>query len=183
MKQYNRYQMDFFSKYIRLSGLCMAASLFLLMVYYLGIRNLQDIGVGGALVKLWLPLILGAVYLLLLQMLRWNAPGVYAILGALFCLMMLFGVFSTGNIGRIILGVLGYLVCGAVLILAAGGYLPGRLPATICFAVMAAGRLMFDMASVSGAGWVDTVAALCQIFALIFLPMGMKKGKLKEESI
>lgn len=175
MKQYARYQMDFQSKYIKWSGLCMAASLFLLIVYYLGIENLEDYSIGAELVKLWIPLALGAAYLILLQMLRWNAPGVFAILAALFCLMMFFGLFTSDNVGRIILGVLAYPICGAVMILAVAGYLPGLLPAAICFGVVIAGRILFDMGHVSGTDWVDTLSAFCQLIALMFLPLGLKK--------
>lgn len=181
MKQYARYQMDFTGRYIKWSGLCMASSLFLLIVYYLGIENLEDYTLGAELVKLWIPLCLGAVYLVLLQMLRWNAPGLFAILGALFCLMMFFGVFTTGNTPRIVLGVLGYPICGAVLIMAVAGFLPGLLPATMCFGAVLAGRILFDLNSVSGAGWVDSLAAICQLMSLMFLPMGLKKGKLNEQ--
>ncbi len=180
MKRYARYQMDFTSRYVRWSGLCMAASLFLLIVYYLGIENLEDYSLGAELVKLWIPLILGAAYLVLLQMLRWNAPGLYAVLTALFCLMMFFGVFTSDSVARIVLGVLAYPICGFMMIAAVAGYLPGLLPATICFGVLIAGRVLFDMGQVSGAAWVDTLSAFCQLLSLMFLPMGMKRVPLRE---
>lgn len=180
MKQYDRYRMDFSGQAVRLSGIFMAVSMFLLTVYYLGIRNLQDIGGIAALILFWIPIILGVIYLVLLQMLRWNAPGIYAILGALFCLLLMFGLFTGDSVLRIVLGIPAYLICGAVLVLAAGGYLPGRLPAAICFGVVIAVRfLFFDLGHISGTDWVDEISSLCQLVSLMLLPMGMVKGKSK----
>ena len=176
MKQYLRYRMDFESKWLRWSAACVGAAMFLRAFYYLGLQYLT--APGSLFWSLWLPLGLGLVYTVLLRGIRLNAPGVYAILGALICIYLLIGVFGTGNVLRIILAVVAYGISGAALILCTGGYLPGRLPAAVCFAVVLAVRIFFfDLGRVSGTAWLTELADLGFIAALLCLPMGMAPGK------
>lgn len=176
MKQYHRYRMDFESKWVRWSATCVGAAMFLRAFYYLGIQYLN--APGSLLWNLWLPLGLGLVFIVLLRGIRLNAPGMYAIWGVLMCISLLIGVFGTGNILRIILAVLAYGICGAVLILCTGGFLPGRLPAAVCFGVLLGARILFFVQGrVSGAAWFAELADLGYIASLICLPMGMIPGK------
>ena len=179
MKQYHRYRMDFESKWVRWSGTCVGAAMFLLAIQYLW---LQDLTAPGALFwDLWVPIGLGLCYTVLLRGIRLNAPGIYAILGVLMCIWLLAGVFSAGNVLRSVLGTIAYLFSAAVLILCAGGFLPGRLPAAVCFGVILAVRvLFFDLGRISGEAWLAELTDLGFIASLICLPMAMVPGKKKE---
>lgn len=176
MKQYHRYRMDFDSNWLRWSASCVGASIFLLAVYHLGFQYLD--APGSIIWDLWLPFGLGMVYIVLLQGIRLNAPGLYAILGVFMCLFLMICVFATGDVLRIILAVIAYPVCGAALILCAGGFLPGRLPASVCFGVVLAVRLLcYDFGHITGAAWLTELAHLGFIASLFCLPIGMIPGK------
>lgn len=179
MKQYNRYRMDFDGRWLRWSATCIGASMFLQILQY---AVLQELTTPGAHIwNLWVPLAFGLVYIILLRGIRLNAPGVYAILGLMVCIWLLIGVFSAGDTLRTVLATIGYLLCGAVLILCAGGFLPGRLPAAICFGVVFAVRLYFyGFGRITGADWLPEIPQLGFLVALICLPMGMVPGKPKQ---
>lgn len=181
MKRYYRYRIDFDGKAVWLSGICMGIAVFLLAVCYLLVRELTEVGVVRQIFLLWLPVALCLTYIVLIRIVRWNAPGAFAILGAVMCAWLMITAIFAGGVGRIILAVLVYLLCGGVLILSAGGFLPGRLPATVCFAAVLAGRLLiFALGKVSGIAWLEELAALCVIAGLMLLPLGFQKIKKKE---
>ena len=181
MKQYQRNRMDFDNRWTKVSAGFMAVSIFLLTVYYLGICNLLDVGFGEELLNFWLPVVLGFAYIAMLQMLRINSPGIYAIMGAAFCVMLICSLFAAGGVVRIIFGILWYIVCAGVLLMAAGGYMPGTAPAAVCFGIAAFVRLMFAIfGSNSLPELVSELANLSVILAMMFLPLGMVKVKKKE---
>ena len=179
MKQYHRYKMDFDSHWLRWSGICVGAAIFLRVIHFLGLQYLEN---PASLVwTLWVPVGVGLIYTVLLRGFRFNAPGLYAIIAVFMCISLLAGVFATGNILRIVLGILGYILCCGVLILCAGGYLPGRLPAAVCFGLLLGCRvLLFDVVRLFGPDWITTLAELLYLVALVCLPMGMVPGKKKK---
>ena len=179
MKQYHRYRMDFESSWLRWSAVFVGFAMFLRVVCYIGIQYLGES--DGLFWKLWLPAALSLGYIVMLRGFRFNAPGVYAIVGVLLCLCLLAGVIASGNFFRIILGLVAYLLCGAVLILCTGGFLPGRLPAAVCFGVLLGCRIiLFDLGRISGTDWLTTLADWGYLLALVCLPMGMVPGKMKK---
>ena len=179
MKQYHRYRMDFQSHWLRWSAVCVGLAMFLRVICYLGFQYIEE--TQGLFWKLWLPVALGLGYTVLLRGFRFNAPGIYAIIGVLMCVSLLAGAFTSGNIMRILLALPGYILCGGVLILCAGGYLPGRLPAAVCFGVLLGCRvLLFDLGRVSGMDLMTTFADWASLAALVCLPMGMVPGQKKE---
>lgn len=182
MKQYHRYHMDFTGKWAKASGICMGASLFLLAVYYFCVTPFGDHGVMEILFCLCLPLIASVAYVVLLRVLRWDAPGIYGILGALLCLSFLVGVFFSGSVVRIILGVVWYALCALVLLAALGGYLPGKLPSSAVFGISIAIRLIFfDIGKLGLAQWIGEGATLCAMASLVCLPMALVSVHSKHE--
>lgn len=176
MKRYHRYQMDFNCKSIWFSGICMGLPVFLLSVYYLFLQEIGQVPVGKQILYLWAPVALSFVYLILLRIIRWNSPGAFAILGAAVCLVLMIQLFPTGNVLRIILGLLGYLVGGGLLVLCAMGVLPGRLIVSLAFLVILVLRLLL-FRTASGWGWLQEIAAVSTIAGLMFLPVAYKDGK------
>lgn len=183
MKQYQQYRMNFDSKAMGLSGICMGVSIFTLAVYYLFALDYSLVPLGTKLFYFWLPVMLSLAYIVLYRLVRLNAPGVYAIIGAVFCLLLIIGLFKTTSLFRIILGILSYLICGAALILGTGGYLPGRLTATVCFAIVLTIRLLcFTLGKVKGIAWLPELADLSVITALMCLSVAMIPVNKKELS-
>lgn len=179
MKQYHRYQMDFESNWVRWAATCVGASIFLLVLRYLVLQYLE--APGHHTWNLWVPMGLGTLLIVLLRGFRLKFPGVYAVLGTMICIWLIIRLFSTGNTFRIVLGTVGYLFSAGVLIFCAGGFLPGRLPAAMCFAVIFALRIvLFDLGRISGVAWLPTLAEWGFLAALICLPMAMIPEKRKD---
>lgn len=178
MKQYHRYQMDFESSWLHWSAICVGVAMFLRVIYFLGLQYLEA---AGALIwSLWIPLGLGLVYVVLLRGIRLNTPLAYALIGVMMCLCLLVGAFTSGHILKILLGSLGYLACCGILVICVSGYLPGRLPAAVCFGILLGCRvLLFDLGRIDGMDWMITLADWASLASLMCLPMGMVPGKEK----
>lgn len=176
MKRYHRYQMDFNSKAIWLSGICMGLPVFLLAFFYLYLQQIDQVGLGKQILYLWAPIGLSIVYLTLMRIVRWNSPGAFAIVGAAFCLLLMIQLFPGGNVLRIVLGLLGYLIGGGLLIISAMGILPGRMIAPLAFLVILLVRVLC-FRNVSGWAWLQEASALSMISGLMFLPIAFRDGK------
>lgn len=177
-KKYNQYQMDMKGKWSRFCGVMMSCSFFLRIVYYFGLKNLRDIPGSEIFATMILGLVLCAWFVVVLNYLRLNAPGVYGILGAAHCLLLIIGNFSSGSVGRIVLSVIWYVLCALVLLATIGGYLPGRILSAGMFFLAALVRLLaFDMGKIGLLRWVTEAAVLCAILALAAIPLALKPIK------
>lgn len=183
MKKYHVYRMNFESDWLRRSAMCMGMSVFLLAAYYLGAHDLSHHTGGMLFLNFWLPLALGLGYIVLVCILRLNAPGVYAIVCGAFCLMYLLQALFSGNGFRVVIALPGYLLCAAVCVVVLGGYFPSLAPAGICFlAVVVLRVILFDLGRLSLGQWIAEGAVLCSMCAFIFLPGGYVRTNKKELS-
>ena len=87
-KQYLRYQIDFNGKWAQPAALLMGLAFFLRLVYYLCLVSLHDCGFGEILFSMLLPLLLTCGYIVLLRVVKLNAPGIYGMIGAALCLLL-----------------------------------------------------------------------------------------------
>ena len=183
MKPIYRYQMDFNGKWTRWSLLSMAISFFFYMVYTFGVSNLADAGFFKAVFVMLFPTALTAGYVVLLKIKELNAPGIYGLIGAGLCLFALIGTFFSGNVLRVILGIIWYPVCAVLLLGCVGGYFPSVVPAAGAFGIAAFVRILFLLFA---GGCLESLACdLASIFsfiALLFLPLGLKQGRSKNEN-
>ena len=170
--------MDPEGKWANASVLCMAGALFALAVYYFALVGLSAIGFLEAVFCLFLPLLLMAGYIVLIRFYRWNAPGLFAIMGLMFCLFLFFGTFGSGNILRIILGVIWYPLSALILVACAGGHLLKKQPAVLVFPVAIFFRvIVFDLGRISLTGWVYEISAVLTLSALACLMMSFETVK------
>lgn len=182
MKPLYRYQMDFGGKFIRWTLLNMAISFFLFMFYTFGVSNLADAGFFKAVFVMLIPAGLSAVYVVLLKIKELNAPGIFGLIGAGICLCMMISTFFTGSVIRIILGVVWYAICAILLLASVGGYLPSVTPSTVVFGVAAVVRSIILLFVGTGlTGFVLDLAGIFAIIALLFLPLSLKQGRIKNE--
>lgn len=178
LKRYNRYQIDLTGKWANASLVCMGTSVFLLMLRYFGLTNLADLGFGSVLFLVVLPLMLGIGQLVILRLLRWDAPGIHAILAAVLCLLLMVGTFFTGSPLRILLGILWYGLSAVTILACAGGYLPGRLPAALMLWIAGFVRLAaFDLGALRLTGWIGELSVLLALSAYACLIMAMQPVK------
>lgn len=170
LKQYLRYQIDFTGKWVQPSALLMGLAFFLRLVYYLCLVSLHDCGIGEIIFSMLLPLLLTCCYIVLLRVVKLNAPGIYGILGAALCLLLLIGSFFTGNPLRIVLSILAYMAAGVVLIATAGGYLPGKLLSSVLFALPLICRFLFySLGGLNIIQWFQEASALLILASLFCL--------------
>ncbi len=175
LKQYIRYEMDFQCGWAMCCGGFIGLSFFLRALYYFYFVNLQDVGGAEQFFCLILPLLLCFVFVLLFRILKWNAPGIFAILGSCFCLLLMFWNFSSGDFLRALLSVILYIAASVILLGTAGGYLPSRLPAAAVFAGMLLLRFMLYSGKESGiAAWVLELSALSVLVSLLALCLCLK---------
>lgn len=172
LKQYVRYEMCFDGSF---SGICvgfMALSFFLRACYYFGIVNLLDVNGGEVFFFMILPLLLCGAFIVFFKIMKLNAPGIYALFGCVFCILLMIWNFTTGDFLRIFLSLIFYTVAGCLLLATAGGHLPDKLPATVILAVILFFRfILYSMGQSSFAGYFlefSFLSLIASMFALTF---------------
>lgn len=175
LKQYCRYQIDFTSKWVAAAPIMMGLAFFLNLLYYLAITTARDVFVIELIAAVIFGIILTAAYVICVTCLRLNAPGLYAIMGAVQCLMLLILGCTSGGAFRIVISILWYALAALVLLATTGGYLPGRLLAALMFFIPAGFRLLFfDLGRLSIFEWVKEIPVLLILAGLGSLAMGLK---------
>ena len=178
LKQYHRYSVNFTGKWAKATLISMGISLFLSTVYYFCFRSIDSIGFAECLFSLILPILICIGFIALIRIFHLNSPGIFAIMGAALCIFLLVGTFSSGSILRIILAGIWYPLSALVLIACAGGFLPGKLPASIMFVVTLVARiLLFGLRLREASALVHEASDLCLILSLACLPMMFRPGK------
>ncbi len=179
MKQYNRYVMNPDGKWTKYSLLCMAGALVTLALYYFGFRGLISVGFLEAVFCLFLPLGLMVAYIALIHFKRLNAPGLFAIIGLLLCVFLFFGIFGSGSVLRIILGVIWYPLMALILVGCAGGYLPGKQPAVFAFPIAMVARIVLNLGQIGIASWFYEISSILTLAALACLIMSFEAKKFR----
>lgn len=175
LKRYGRYQMALEGNWMKASMACIGLSVVMLGVYYLMWLSPSAWKPVNLIFGLLLPVAASLTYVILGRIVRLNAPGVYAILGAVFCILLIVGSFFSGSILRIILAVIWYLLTAVVLLASAGGYLPGKLPASLMFGAALLVRLLaFDLPRLRRTNWIEEGAMLLILVGLACLPKAFK---------
>lgn len=171
-KLYRRYRMNFSSPW--LTGYCVLCGIavFLRCVFYFLCTDIASCGAGEIIFSLALPLILLCGIIVLVRIIRLNAPGIMAILGASMCLLLLINGFDTGNFLRLLFSVVGYAAGGALLFLTIAGFVPTRQFSVILFGLLVLLRLLLFRP----AGMVPFIlegSDICMLISLAILPATM----------
>ena len=181
LKQYERYQIDFCGKWVTAAGGFMGLSVFLRIVQYFGVHMITDFGVGDIVLHLAIPTLFSALFIYLLHGIRWNAPGVYGILGAAFCLLLIIWNFFSGNVLRIVASLIWYLIAGTVFLGTTAGYVPGRFLAFLSLTLPLGMRVLFyDLPFPAFSDLFGECADLCLIASLALFPFALIPGKKPE---
>lgn len=186
MKQLVRYKLNFDSKFLAASGVLMGMAFFMQAVYYFGVADLAQVGVAELILGLIMPMLLEAAWCILLRGIRLNAAGVFAILGAIFSLLLIVQTCFFGGVFQIILAILGYLLAAVAFLAVAGGFIPYRFVAATVYAVVLCIRfLAFGMAGfLSNKDWEGILLeapALCLLAAMTCFFGGISPAQVKEE--
>lgn len=176
-----RYRMDLDGKQHNATVSLMGVSFFLRIVYYFGFTRTEELGFGTLLVFLILPALLELAFVVMIRGIRLDAAAIYSMLGAAYCLLLLVQSFWYGNLVRTILAVPAYLLCGAALMLVIMGLLNRGIAAAIFWLIIAVRFLVFMMVpyifKLHLISMLPELAALCGLFALIYLMQGFRDPK------
>ena len=179
LKQYSNYQIDFRSKVLTASCAFMGLSLFMRALYYLGFFGLNDHHIGIILFNILAPFAGSFAYIYLLKFKRLNAPGLYGLIGAGFCIVCLMSGLFSGNVLRIILSIPWYLAAAAIFLATINGNTPDKLLSCLLLTIPIGFRyilLLFD------GGLFALVQTLCDTATLAtfaLLPYAMIDTKRK----
>lgn len=174
LKQYTRYQIDFDSKWIDTCSALMGLSFFLRIVYYFGLVSLRDVNIIELITSVIVGILLCGGFVVCLKCLRLNAPGLYGLIGAAECLMMIVLCFSNDSVLWIIIGIIWYLLTGIILLMTVGGYLPGRLLSFLMFLIPVFVRFFISFGKHGLIRMTQEFAVMLTLIALGCLVMGLK---------
>ncbi len=178
LKCYDRYQIDFKSKWATRCAATMGVSLFVRVVYFFGLMNFTQCDLAHIIFDMVLAMGLCIVFLVPFSASRRNAPGLYAILACCFLTLLIVTTFSSGDVLRIILGILGYLIAGVVLLGTVAGYLPNRLLASFLLLLLLTVRFFcYDLGSLGLFQWVLEASWLLLLLSLFCLTRTLKPIK------
>ena len=179
-----RYKMDMDGKNLRGCLACLGLAFFLRVLYYFGCVRIENVGIWQLLSWLILPMLLEGALIVLLRVLRLDAPGIYAILGAVMGLILVFQSFGYGSVLRTILAILAYIGCSVLLLGVAGGFLSKQI-AVAGYLVTALVRFFgFEMVQfvfkLRIIAFVKEVTGLLALAALMYLAASYKQVERKK---
>ncbi|MBE6934319.1 MAG: hypothetical protein E7462_04625 [Ruminococcaceae bacterium] len=175
LKRYTRYIIDFDSKYTAACGGLFGAAFFLKIVYYFALVSFRDVGIVQILCSAFLGISLCAGMVVLLNCVRYNAPGIYGIAGMTFCLILMLLNLMSGSLVRSVLSIVWYIPTAVVFLMTVGGHLPGRKLAVWMFLLASVVRfLFFDLGRLGLIGWVNELAVLLMLISFACMAMGLR---------
>ena len=173
-KLYRRYRMNFSGKWFTAFCALCGLAVFLRFVYYFMFADLAQCGTGEVVFNLVLPVVLLCGIIVIMKLVRLDAPGILAILGCVVCLLLTINGFDTQNILRLVFSLLGYTAGGALLLLTVAGFVPTRQFSVILFAILLILRvLLFRPVIVTAL--LTECSDLCMIASLAIMPATMRK--------
>lgn len=172
-----RYHMEPEGKGLGACACFMGLAFFLRVMFYFGFTRTESVGFGILLVMLVVPMVLEAVFMILLRGMKLDAPGLYGILVAVYCVLLIFQALQYDGLLRMILAIIGYLVCGGIFMAVTAGLL-SRDISMMLFFVTAVVRLLFVLRPYILAGrliaFLPEAAGLCAVVAMGCLACGLK---------
>ena len=177
----HKYHMDPEGKYHVGAAALMGAAFFLRCAYYFGFTRPNEAGAWSLLVFLILPSLLEAAFMVMLRGIRLDLPGVYGIMGAVYCLLLILQSFQLGSVLRIVLAIVGFVICGGALVGVGWGILSKSLGVTALMLTFLVRLFAFDLNYLLRLRLVALMreaAGLCGILALALLCASLReKGK------
>lgn len=176
----HKYRMDCDGKHHLGATALMGGAFFLRAAYYFGFTRPETVGVWNLIVFLILPMLLEAAFMVMIRGVKLNLPGVYGIMGAVYCLLLILQSFQLGSVLRMILAIIGYLICGAALVGVGWGLLSKSLGVTVLLVVLVVRFFAFDLSYILNLrviGFIREAAGLCGILAMVFLCGGLTEKK------
>lgn len=158
LKQLVRYRLNMHSGAVTASAFFAGLSIFCIAVYYIVLGDIGSLSTGKLIGSVILPLIWLVAYAVLLKGVGLNLPFVYGVMGAVWCLFM---VFWGGSILGSVFGGIVYILCGAALVATTLGLIPGKYYLAAVFGVLALTQIF----------WHDLAAYIVPLKIKDYLPL------------
>lgn len=180
----HKYRMDPDGKYHLAATALMGLAFFLRTAYYFGFTRPESIGGFEMAMFLILPMALELAFMVMIRGVKLNLPKVYGIMAAVFCAVLVVQGIMIGGVLRIVLCIIGYVICGAALVGVGWGFLSKSLGVTALVLTFVVRLLAFDLKLLTGlrlVAFMREAAGLCVILAMAFLCAGLAEKKLRKE--
>ena len=172
----HKYRMDPDGKYHLATTALMGLSFFLRVAYYFGFTRLEQTGGFELAMLMIVPMVLEIGFMVMIRGLKLNLPGIYGIMGAVFCAVLIVQSFCVGGVLRIVLSFIAYLVCGAALVGVGWGLLSKSLGVCVLGLTFVVRLLAFDLKYLLKLRlfvFMRESSRLCVILSLAFLCAGL----------
>jgi hypothetical protein len=133
MKRLVRYQLNFESKWLTLSGVMMGIAFFLQALDYFALRQLSALSLWDLIIWLILPMFLEALWCVPLRSELWKRAEAHGIFSALICLVLLTQTIMTGGVFPIVMGSVFYVIGAAAAVLITFGFIAHRALGMLVF--------------------------------------------------
>ena len=174
LKKLVSYRIPFSGRTVTWCCALLGLSVFLRYLYYFVPCDPDAIHTGVWILRIILPTLLCGAFGVLLRLVRLRSPGVYGILAAAMCLMLMAWDIMDGNVVEIILSVLTLPFLGFLSLATFGGYIPFRSISCFLIAVVLVLRLFFGGSSSLVIVWMDRISELSILASLFCFSISLK---------
>ena len=179
MKRLVRYQLNFESKWLTLSGVMMGIAFFLQALDYFALRQIGSLSLWDLVIWLILPMFLEALWCVPLRSELWKRAEVHGILSALICLVLLVQTIMSGGVFPIVMGCVFYVIGAAAAVLITFGFIAHRaLGMLVFFGCTAMWVLVFGLpAYVANPGYMTVISLMpagCLLLSMTFFYGGIQ---------
>lgn len=183
-----RFRMYFDGSGADAAAAMMGAAFFLRAVYYFGFPNLDGIGAGEVLFNLILPGLLCGAFAVLLKGFRFETVGIYGILCAVYCILMIIWTFNSRQVLHLTLAIVWYLATAVVVMGTVEGYITNRIIMQLAFLLPVFYRFFFfDLGdyvlTLRIVDFLPEASALCGLIALSSFARCLVPERLRQRAI
>lgn len=185
MKRHGRYWINHEIKWITASGVMMGIALFTQALYYFAFTPLQTVSNGELILKAMIPMVLEALWCVLLRVVRLKPAFTFGVLGAVFCVLLVVQAIVFGSFLQILLSIIMYPIAALLLVFIVCGFFPYRLFGFVGLAAVVALRVLFFgfVLRMFRGQWLqmlEAIPGICISSALWFLFGGIRATRIKK---
>ncbi len=178
-----RYRIDFKNKWMSYCGAIAGLGFFLMMIYYFGLQNMSDYTWDRILFSVLLPMFVLVAFGVMTRGTQLAVTPIYGILGALFCVSMIYRTIFYGNVVYSILAMIWYVVTALICLATTFGYLSITTYMMIAFCASATVRLIIDLFAyvfrLKLLDFLSDAVAVCGLFAFALFSLCLKGVPIK----
>ena len=174
LKRNVQYRIPFLSKSVTWCCAMMGLSVFLRFWFYFMPYDPLAVNAGVWILRIILPTLFCISFGILLRIVHLRVPGIYGILAALLCMLLMLWDILDGSILEIVLSVISMLALGVSLLATTGGYIPTRSISCLLLLLSIFLRFFLGNDSLTFRLWLDKISELSILLSLLFFTVSLK---------